>query len=507
MGMRYSTFLFELFESDTQLMETIVDGYYTMFEAELTQEDQEYIDADPTPNKKYRVWILRMKKAGLKSEDLYKITEYLTVFDKYKQKLDVKDINQYKSVSDLFAAIKPIKDAIESGVDIRSDNQKRKAAARASGDIDVVFESNGWKLLHPKTKDAACLLGKGTEWCTATRSDNNMFDQYNENGPMYVLVSPDGNKWQFHNDSHQFMNTADKQITDIRFMPLDVTTAIAKLYDATELLDMEHTNEQADIVIKQITEQGDITEALITLLPIGSDIAQKFVSEHIHELDDVDLRQHLTHDDTFHRIIVNCPLSTLEYLYEQHPEPTHKYLTYLSVVGEAMTTLIIRNEFEKFVFVINAGANENVYIIDHILNRLALMISNHGKDYYNRFALYLLSNEFELDDGSDYIISLVEKCYGQLDGNTKLSSFASKEFAKHFIIRMVNDPDYISSSGLVKLFDAFAAFVSHTNNTEQIHLIVDRVKWTKKTIMDTLQYLSSESQERLKPILGILYHE
>ena len=247
-----------------------MEGFYTIFEAEITPEEQVFIDADPTPTKKYRVWILRMKKAGLKKEDLYKITDYLTIFDKYKQKIEIKDINQYKSVADLFTAIAPIKQALDSGGDIRSDNQKRKAVSRASGEIDTIFESNGWKLLHPKTKDAACLLGKGTEWCTATRSDNNMFDQYNENGPMYVLVSPDGNKWQFHNDSHQFMDTADKQITDIRFMPLDVTTAIAKLYDATELLDMEHTNEQANIVIKQITEQGDITEALITLLPIVS---------------------------------------------------------------------------------------------------------------------------------------------------------------------------------------------------------------------------------------------
>lgn len=505
--MRYSSFLYELFESDTRLMESIVDGYYTIFEAELTPEDQEYIDADPTPNKKYRVWILRMKKAGLKKEDLYKIKEYLTIFDKYKQKLDVKDINQYKSVSNLFAAIKPIKDAIDAGIDIRSDNQKRKAVARSSNDIDVVYESNGWKICHPKNKDAACLLGKDTEWCTATRSEKNMFDTYNERGPMYVLISPDGNKWQFHNDSHQFMDTSDENVTDIRFIPTDVTSEISKLYDATELLDMKTTDEQSDIIISQITTSTNLPNAVSALLPVGSQSAQRFVSEHIHELDDVDLRNVLTRDETFSRIIINCPLSTLEYLYENHPEPTHKYLTYMSVVADAMHVLILRDEMEKFVFVINKGARDNVYIIDNILNQLALMISNHRKDYYDKFALYLLSNEFELDDGSDYIISLVEKCYESIDQTTKLSSFASDEFTKQFINIVNKNADYMSSNGVVKLLDTFGTFIKHTSKPDNVHLIVDRVKGSKRIIMNTLQYLSQESQDRLVPILNILFHE
>lgn len=436
MGMRYSSFLHELFDADIGLIGPIMEGFYSIFEAELTPEDQVFIEADPTPNKKYKVWILRMKKAGLKQEDLYKITEYLTIFDKYKQKLEIKDINQYKTVGDLFTAIKPIRDAIESGVDIRSDNQKRKAAARATGDIDVVFESNGWKILHPKTKDAACQLGTGTEWCTATRSNDNMFDHYNAKGPIYIIASPDNKKWQFHKDSEQFMDSTDTEVSNIKFLPVDVTVQVAKLFNIVALLSKQLTKEQSDalvdLLIESTTDENIVSTLKIIMAETSNPAAQEFVMTNIRKLDDEDLSSFLYSAGTFENVLVNGSLELLIYLYDNHQSPTHALFARGRYLRDAINTIMIRDQFDKFRFILRAGAGENSDVNNDCLDKAATMLSFNepGYEYYRRYAMYILSNEFPIED--DVIVQSLSLLFKGVDANVKLSNEAADAFESRF---------------------------------------------------------------------------
>lgn len=73
-------------------------------------------------------------KNNLKLEDLYKATEYLTDFDKYKAKLAKKDINQYKSLPDLFDVLEEVKSAAPTERELQ--RQMKKDAHRAGKEIE-----------------------------------------------------------------------------------------------------------------------------------------------------------------------------------------------------------------------------------------------------------------------------------------------------------------------------------------------------------------------------------
>lgn len=70
-------------------------------------------DSDPTDNKTYSEWIVKgYLKAVNKSvylEDLYKVKEYLTIYEKMKKKnLINKDIFFFKDYKDLFLKMKEV---------------------------------------------------------------------------------------------------------------------------------------------------------------------------------------------------------------------------------------------------------------------------------------------------------------------------------------------------------------------------------------------------------------
>ena len=100
-----------------------IDEIYNTYYNTIPREDfNKIISSDPTynqqkPNKmgKYSKWLLKLYGTNnLKLEDLYKATEYLSVFDKYSRRIEVNDINRYKNLPQLYNVIKPF---------IEDDNQ------------------------------------------------------------------------------------------------------------------------------------------------------------------------------------------------------------------------------------------------------------------------------------------------------------------------------------------------------------------------------------------------
>lgn len=59
-------------------------------------------NADPTPNKVYTQWIIgQYKKGNIRQEDVDRLHTELSKFHSIKHNLDKKDINQYKSISEV----------------------------------------------------------------------------------------------------------------------------------------------------------------------------------------------------------------------------------------------------------------------------------------------------------------------------------------------------------------------------------------------------------------------
>jgi hypothetical protein len=103
-----------------------------------------------------------------------------------------------------------VKDYIGSDEPTSKSDEKRQIK---NEEIEKVFEDEDFLIMIPKTERASCLIGKGTQWCTAADKSNNMFNSYNNQGPLYVIIDKDNNnKYQLHFETNQLMDAEDRSI-------------------------------------------------------------------------------------------------------------------------------------------------------------------------------------------------------------------------------------------------------------------------------------------------------
>ena len=158
--------------------------------------------ADPSGNKQHTQWIVnRYKDQDFRQEDAPRIHKALSDFTKHKARLEKRDLNQYKHLSD-------VEDAVEPHLGIKS-NKEQKRAVKQDG-ADLVHSGPKFTVHHLKTKEAACAYGAGTKWCTAAENDN-MFDDYHKEGAIHIITNKStGEKHQLHFATNQFMDEKDR---------------------------------------------------------------------------------------------------------------------------------------------------------------------------------------------------------------------------------------------------------------------------------------------------------
>ena len=175
---------------------------------------------DPTPNKKYVLWVVRQfVKNGLKLEDINEflrndIQDFHELPKQRKQQLGVEtDINRYnwRDLREIATKLKKSTD-LEEPVDAKLDYEH-------IDDMKVLYVGDMGQLLIPQTEAASCEIGSGTRWCTAATQSDNMFRNYSKQGPLYVWIPSRkmrekkiSNKFQFHFETAQFMDENDEQI-------------------------------------------------------------------------------------------------------------------------------------------------------------------------------------------------------------------------------------------------------------------------------------------------------
>ena len=206
--------------NESLLLEATLDDIYTKYYSNIPQDEfWQIIKADPTYNEqksqkmgKYGKWLLNLYKQGkLKNEDLYKATDYLSYFVKYYNKITEKDINKLPDLPSLYNIIKPYKEASDNGEDIATS--KSDEVRRIKEGAEKVYEDNQWLVVVPHTQEASCYYGKNTQWCTAATDSYNMFNHYNNQGPLFINIrKTDGKKFQFHFETNSFMDETDTPI-------------------------------------------------------------------------------------------------------------------------------------------------------------------------------------------------------------------------------------------------------------------------------------------------------
>ena len=183
----------------------------------------------------YGKWILGLYvKNKLKDEDFYKVTELLDVFDKNKRNFQNKDINQFKSLPELYDAISNMEEV--ELTDRQKLRQTQNKIRQSMKDAEVVLDTPKFTVYVPKTYEASCKLGQGTSWCTATNTSDHYYNYYSKQGPLYIIVSKtNGAKWQFHFPTGSFMDQNDdvvkaSSICAIDFDMLEFFADIARQY-------------------------------------------------------------------------------------------------------------------------------------------------------------------------------------------------------------------------------------------------------------------------------------
>ena len=173
---------------------------------ELQQEaDKEYAYGSPD----WGVALERLQATFM--EDLYKVTEDLQKFNRFKSQIpkEKRDINRLASADELYELTKEF--SLEKATTTKAE--------RVLQDAELVYDGSNWEILIPKSREAACHFGSNTRWCTAG-SSNNYYDHYSKQGPLYIIVNKKdpADKYQFHFESDQYMDKEDRSVDLPQFL-------------------------------------------------------------------------------------------------------------------------------------------------------------------------------------------------------------------------------------------------------------------------------------------------
>lgn len=169
------------------------------------------IAADPTPNKSCVQWMLNVFTRFIKErtsngilsavrfvvEDLPLANEYIKIFEANKRKKrfltlsfesysargikDPTDINQFKSLSQLYDVVDPF---IEKDT---SEMENFLIKFKSIGQAEIPVKDRKFTLYIPKSLDASVVFQPFANWCTA-KSGNGMFKRYTDD------LTPEGKK-------------------------------------------------------------------------------------------------------------------------------------------------------------------------------------------------------------------------------------------------------------------------------------------------------------------------
>ena len=183
----------------------------------ISPEDFEEIEKATGGKGAYATWLIkRIDDEILKAEDIYKWKDYFQIFKRRKNDFKFSDINSYKTQNDIKQFVKKALELIDQEDE---DPTKKKGVSKTDKFSDLkIGEVDGFEVYEiPKGRkdlyNTSCELGSGTQWCTATGNTSNYFNQYIDEGPLYIFMKPGSDeKYQFHFESGQFMDKNDQSV-------------------------------------------------------------------------------------------------------------------------------------------------------------------------------------------------------------------------------------------------------------------------------------------------------
>lgn len=154
------------------LLESRIDDFKEKFGRKFNSSQMERLIKNVP--QKYLLWVGKHFETINFDENIQKLIQSLNKFDKISSNLTLTDINQYKSLEQLFQSLEEYQ------------NRPKRQVRQVEGG-NVVFEDNKFFVVNPLNHQASCYYGRGTKWCTAADSDY-QFKQYNDDGKLFYLL-------------------------------------------------------------------------------------------------------------------------------------------------------------------------------------------------------------------------------------------------------------------------------------------------------------------------------
>ena len=191
---------------------------------------EEYASLDKE-SEQFKKVLLRQREVYF--EDLFKITNDLQKFKRFKARIEgERDLNKM-TPSELYSKVKDF--SLEKIKATAEEKQKAKETYEHPGG-EIIFRGDEWTVAKISDtgklgKDAACFYGGNylepsqgeTRWCTSSPGLN-WFDRYIKDGPLYVVIPNNwegqrgiksnlpAERYQFHFPSNQFMDVHDRTV-------------------------------------------------------------------------------------------------------------------------------------------------------------------------------------------------------------------------------------------------------------------------------------------------------
>lgn len=165
---------------------------------------------------KYGKWLLNLYNKGNLSEDEFEeVTPLLNQFTTYRNRIQNKDLNSYKSLDELSNVLASV-----INDDSMLTNRQRlrflknvksgKTVIDKENDYEVVLDTPNFIVYVPNTHEAAMKLGKGTKWCTSHENPDWFAEYTEDDGKLYIVKNKKtGERWQYSDLSGDFLNQRD----------------------------------------------------------------------------------------------------------------------------------------------------------------------------------------------------------------------------------------------------------------------------------------------------------
>ena len=154
------------------IQEGRVDDFKTKYSQKFgTENVNKIVSSVP---QKYLDWTGKNLDMVNFEDNLLKLSEALSKFEKISSNLPITDLIQYKNLGQLLSALSEY------------ENRQRRIVKKVEGG-NVVYDDGRFFVVNPLTHGSSCYYGKGTKWCTTTDSDNH-FKRYNEDGKLFYIL-------------------------------------------------------------------------------------------------------------------------------------------------------------------------------------------------------------------------------------------------------------------------------------------------------------------------------